>query len=219
MELGSHDDSAGEFCCVGSTFSMKLLEFVSKTIKLLLTELVGQCRIILPLAFSALTSFRSVNTKKAAGNIILHWLPTQLIRVYYSLIHFQSECILKINSVSYVQNMIENMILTTYLDRCFLLVMNPDSSLFSKYYYNIPSDWMYWKYQFELCSKYDREYDFAIILSISRTLSQAKVEISQAFNWCPRQVEIPYNPTILSHDKFLLSHNMSFMSLQILPLL
>ena len=51
---------------------MKLLGFVSKTIKLLLTELVGQCRNILPLAFSALTSLRSVNTEKAAGNIFLH---------------------------------------------------------------------------------------------------------------------------------------------------
>ena len=37
-------------------FSMKLLGFVSKAIKLLLTELVSQCRKILPLAFSALTN-------------------------------------------------------------------------------------------------------------------------------------------------------------------
>ena len=35
---------------------MKLLGFVSKAIKLLLTELVGQCRNMLSLAFSALTS-------------------------------------------------------------------------------------------------------------------------------------------------------------------
>ena len=63
---------ADAFCCVGSIFSMKLLEFVSKAIKLLLTELVGQCRNILPLAFSALTSLRSVNAEKAAGNIFLH---------------------------------------------------------------------------------------------------------------------------------------------------
>ena len=55
-----------------SIFSMKLLGFVSKAIKLLLTELVGQCRNILPLAFSSLTSLRSVNTEKAAGNIFLH---------------------------------------------------------------------------------------------------------------------------------------------------
>ena len=68
MEVSSHEDSAGEFCCVGSIFSMKLLRFVSKAIKLLLTELVGQCRNILPLAFSALTSLRSVNTEKAAGS-------------------------------------------------------------------------------------------------------------------------------------------------------
>ena len=60
---------------------MKLLGFVSKAIKLLLTELVGQCRNILPLAFSTLTSPRSVNTEKAAGNIFLDWPPTQLIRV------------------------------------------------------------------------------------------------------------------------------------------
>ena len=72
MEVSSHEDSAGEFCCVESIFSMKLLGFVSKAIKLLLTELVGQCRNVLPLAFSALTSLRSVNKEKAAGNIFLH---------------------------------------------------------------------------------------------------------------------------------------------------
>ena len=44
MEVSSHEDSAGEFCCVGSIVSMKLLGFVSKAIKLLLTELVCQCR-------------------------------------------------------------------------------------------------------------------------------------------------------------------------------
>ena len=57
---------------VESIFSMKLSGFVSKAIKLLLTELVGQCRNILPLAIFALTSLRSVNTEKAAGNIFLH---------------------------------------------------------------------------------------------------------------------------------------------------
>ena len=62
MEVSSHEDSASEFCCVGSILSMKLLGFVSKAIKLLLAELVGQCRNILPLAFSALTSLLSVNT-------------------------------------------------------------------------------------------------------------------------------------------------------------
>ena len=50
---------------------MKFMGFVSKAIKLLLTELVSQCRNILPLAFSALTSLRSVNTEKAAGNVML----------------------------------------------------------------------------------------------------------------------------------------------------
>ena len=70
MEVSSHEDSAGEFCCVGSIFSMKLLGFVSKAIKLLLTELVGQCRNILPLAFSALTSIQSVNTGKGCRQYI-----------------------------------------------------------------------------------------------------------------------------------------------------
>ena len=51
---------------------MKLLGFVSKVIKLLLTELVGQCRNILSLDFSALTSLWSVNTEKAAGNTLMH---------------------------------------------------------------------------------------------------------------------------------------------------
>ena len=72
MEVSSHEDSASEFCCVGSMLTMKLLGFVSKEIKLLLTELISQCRNILPLAFFALTSLRSVNTEQAAGNIFLH---------------------------------------------------------------------------------------------------------------------------------------------------
>ena len=72
MEVISHEDSAGELCCVGSTFSMKVLGFVSMAIKLLLTELVGQCRNILPLFVCALTSLRLANTEKSAGNIFLH---------------------------------------------------------------------------------------------------------------------------------------------------
>ena len=44
MEVSSHEDSASKLCYVGSIFSMKLLGFMSKAIKLLLTELVGQCR-------------------------------------------------------------------------------------------------------------------------------------------------------------------------------
>ena len=45
MQQSGHEDSAGEFCCVRSIFSVKLLGFVSKAIlKLLLTELIGQCR-------------------------------------------------------------------------------------------------------------------------------------------------------------------------------
>ena len=47
MEVSPHKDSASEFCCVGSIFSMTLLGFVSKAIKLLLTELLGQCRNLL----------------------------------------------------------------------------------------------------------------------------------------------------------------------------
>ena len=56
----------------GLFFSMKLLGFVSKAIKLLLTKLVGQYRNILPLAFSVLTDQREVNAEKAKGNIFLH---------------------------------------------------------------------------------------------------------------------------------------------------
>ena len=40
MDVSSHKDSAREFCCAGSIYSMKLLGFMSKAIKLLLTELV-----------------------------------------------------------------------------------------------------------------------------------------------------------------------------------
>ena len=40
--------------------------------KVLSTKLVCQCRNILPLVFSALTSLRSVNTEKAARNVFLH---------------------------------------------------------------------------------------------------------------------------------------------------
>ena len=72
MDVSSHEDSFGEFWVARSVFSVKLLGFMSKPIKLLLTELVGQCRSMLPLAFSVLTSLRSVNTEKAAGNIFLH---------------------------------------------------------------------------------------------------------------------------------------------------
>ena len=49
---------------------MKLLGFVSKAIKLLLTELAGQCRSILPIAFSALTS-HSVNKSIILSDCLL----------------------------------------------------------------------------------------------------------------------------------------------------
>ena len=60
-QQSGHKNSAGEFGCAGSSFSMNLLEFMSKAIKFLLTELVGQCRNIFPLA----------NMEKSAGNILL----------------------------------------------------------------------------------------------------------------------------------------------------
>ena len=74
MDVNSHEGSADELCCAGSIFSVKVkfLGFMSKAIKLLLTESIGQCRIILPFAFSVLTSLRLANTEKAAGNIFLH---------------------------------------------------------------------------------------------------------------------------------------------------
>ena len=50
------------FISAGSIFSVKLLGFMSKAIKLLLAELVGQSRNILPLAFSALASLLLVST-------------------------------------------------------------------------------------------------------------------------------------------------------------
>ena len=60
--MSPHEDSVGEFSCAWSSASMKLLGFISRAIKLLLTELVDQCRNILPLA----------HTEKAGGNIFLH---------------------------------------------------------------------------------------------------------------------------------------------------
>ena len=72
MDVSSHEDSAGEFSCAVSMFSMKLSGFMSKVVRLLLTKLVSQCRTILPLVFSSLTSLQLVNTEKAAGNIFLH---------------------------------------------------------------------------------------------------------------------------------------------------
>ena len=79
MEVSSQEDSASEFCCVGSIFSMKLLGFVSKAIKLLLTELVGQCRNILPLAFSVLTDrrLRAIYSCTDAFNCILIDIPPE----------------------------------------------------------------------------------------------------------------------------------------------
>ena len=35
MNVGSHEDSAGECCCAESSFSMKLSGFMSKAIKFL----------------------------------------------------------------------------------------------------------------------------------------------------------------------------------------
>ena len=60
-------DSAGEFLLCRVYFLMKLLGFMSKTIKLLFTELVCQSKNILPLAFSALTLPLLACTEKAVG--------------------------------------------------------------------------------------------------------------------------------------------------------
>ena len=38
MNMSSHEDSADEFCCTGSIFSIKLLGFMSKAIKILSTD-------------------------------------------------------------------------------------------------------------------------------------------------------------------------------------
>ena len=63
MEVNSHEDSADNLCRA-RFFSMRLSEFVSKAMKLLLTEQVGQCRNILLLAFSACPPFgRSIRKR------------------------------------------------------------------------------------------------------------------------------------------------------------
>ena len=53
------------FVVQGLCFSMKLLGFTSKAIKVLLTELIGQRRYI---AFSVLTDRMEANTETAVGN-------------------------------------------------------------------------------------------------------------------------------------------------------
>ena len=78
MEVSSHEDSASEFCCVGSIFSIKLLGFASKTIELLLTELVRQYGKGCGQYISALTSHSvnksivSLNSNFACGNRSTH---------------------------------------------------------------------------------------------------------------------------------------------------
>ena len=57
MNVSSHEDSAGEFFVQDLFFSMKLSELMSKAIKLLLAELVSQCRNIFPSAFSAIRKY------------------------------------------------------------------------------------------------------------------------------------------------------------------
>ena len=71
MEVSSHEDLAGEFCCVGCNFLVKLLGFVRKATKLLLTEVVGQCRNILPLAFPTLTSRKRLRAKYCCTDLPL----------------------------------------------------------------------------------------------------------------------------------------------------
>ena len=67
MQVNLNWNSPGRFCSLASAFHMKMSEFTDKTIKVLLTEMVGQCGDILPQAPS--------------GNILLHLSPTQLIWV------------------------------------------------------------------------------------------------------------------------------------------
>ena len=43
LGVSSYEGSADEDCCAGSIFSMKLSGFMTKAIKLLLTELVYSC--------------------------------------------------------------------------------------------------------------------------------------------------------------------------------
>ena len=58
MDVNSNADLVAEFRCAGSIFSMRLLGFIHKAIKLFLPKLVSQCRNILPLALTVLTSLR-----------------------------------------------------------------------------------------------------------------------------------------------------------------
>ena len=82
--------SAKWTCCAGSIFSMKLSKITSKAIKLLLTELVVQCRNILPLAFSALTDRRHLQrTYSARGTGVMQELEKHnLTRITNALAEF-----------------------------------------------------------------------------------------------------------------------------------
>ena len=69
-------------------FSVKLLGVMSKVIMFLSTELVGQCRNILPLAISAFTSVGQLIRKRPRAIYSCTDRLTQLIRVYYCRWHF-----------------------------------------------------------------------------------------------------------------------------------
>ena len=64
MDVNSNADLVGEFGCAGSIFSMRLLGFINKAIKLFLPKLVNQCRNMLPLALTVLASLRRSTQKR-----------------------------------------------------------------------------------------------------------------------------------------------------------
>ena len=68
MDVSSHEDSAGEICSAGSIFSIKLLGFMSKAIKLLLTVFVGQCSVSAVIAQGLETNGISSNTAIRCNN-------------------------------------------------------------------------------------------------------------------------------------------------------
>ena len=86
-----------------------------------------------------------------------------LQELIYLFITVQSECIEKYQ-FELCSQYDREYDLMSYLDKCFLLVKTPDSSLFLNTIIIYLQSECVEKYQFELCSKYDREYDFDVIL-------------------------------------------------------
>ena len=58
------------------------------------------------------------------------------------------------------------------------------------------------KHQLEVCSKYDREHDFSVIIGSVLPCNKLRWICRKHSNDVVRQVEIPGKSTILSHDKF-----------------